>query len=134
MSEAGYAIPSRAVEVFQQCLGPGKENARILDAACGTGKIGQLLKDRGYTNVDGLDVSEGLMEIAKSKGVYKKMYNAWLSPDVTLPFNDGEYDAIICIGSVHPSHIKPGAFDQMTRVVKKGESWWIILLYGFFVD
>ena len=35
------------------------DNFQILDVACGTGVVGQELKDAGYSNVDGLDPSQG---------------------------------------------------------------------------
>ncbi len=38
------------------------------------------LKKRGYTNIDALDGSEEMLKIAKTKGVYKNFYKAYLGP------------------------------------------------------
>lgn len=39
----------------------------ILDVACGTGNVSELLADRGY-EVVGVDISPGMIEVARTKG------------------------------------------------------------------
>ena len=43
-----------------------KEDFKILDVACGTGKIAKYLKDQGY-DVTGLDLSEDMLSIASTR-------------------------------------------------------------------
>ena len=38
------------------------------------------LKERGYTNIDALDGSEGMLQQAKAKGIYNKYIHAFLCP------------------------------------------------------
>ena len=38
------------------------------------------LKKRGYTNIDALDGSEEMLKQAKTKGIYKNFYKAYLGP------------------------------------------------------
>ncbi|XP_076323654.1 uncharacterized protein LOC143232301 [Tachypleus tridentatus] len=43
------------------------KSCRILDVGAGTGANGSLLQKLGYTNIDALDGSEQMLEIAKAK-------------------------------------------------------------------
>merc|ERR1711955_61712 len=56
-------------------------NIEILDVACGTGVVGQELRDAGYNNVDGLDPSQGYLNGAMAKGIFRKVYKAFIDPD-----------------------------------------------------
>ncbi len=46
------------------------KNAKILDVGAGTGFVGEFLKDRGFTNCDGLEPAKGMLDQAKAKNVY----------------------------------------------------------------
>lgn len=65
----GYRYPQSLVDSFLS-LNLDK-NVKILDVACGAGNVPYLLKDHGYTNVDGLDPSQGLLDAANKKGLFK---------------------------------------------------------------
>ena len=43
------------------------------------------LKDHDYTNIDGLDPSQGLLDAAMEKGLYKKTYCCYVTPDTPTP-------------------------------------------------
>jgi len=44
---------------------PEDKNARIIDLGCGEGRILYLLKQMGYTNVEGVDISDSQLNIAR---------------------------------------------------------------------
>jgi ubiquinone/menaquinone biosynthesis C-methylase UbiE len=44
-----------------------------LDLGCGTGRIGCWLKQRLVENIDGIDLSEGMLEQASRKGCYRAL-------------------------------------------------------------
>ncbi len=46
----------------------------ILDLTCGTGILMKILEENGFNNVDGIDISLGMLQKAKQKGlrVYRK--------------------------------------------------------------
>jgi len=75
---------------------PGKRPNKILDAACGTGRIAVGLSQLGY-NVTGVDVSPAMLTQAKAN---REQAN------VTLPLHQGDlrslnlynqFDAVICL-------------------------------------
>ena len=49
--------------------------------------INLQLKERGFTNLDALDGSKGMLERAKEKGIYKNYIHALLGPQ---PIEDVE--------------------------------------------
>jgi 2-polyprenyl-3-methyl-5-hydroxy-6-metoxy-1,4-benzoquinol methylase len=49
----------------------------ILDLGCGHGQFMQFLGQRGFLNVDGIDVSPEQIEIAASRGLNAKLANAF---------------------------------------------------------
>jgi len=58
-TRAGYPDPEKCAEYVDQLtrqFGFNK-NAKILDFACGPGLTGQSLKERGFSNIIGIDIS-----------------------------------------------------------------------------
>ncbi|MBS1715028.1 MAG: class I SAM-dependent methyltransferase [Armatimonadetes bacterium] len=48
---------------------PSDRNARIVDFGCGYGALVDVLKKRGYGNVEGVDVSPAMVAVARSLGL-----------------------------------------------------------------
>jgi len=92
----------------------------ILDVACGTGVVGQELKDAGYTQVDGLDPSQGYLNGAMAKGIFRKVYKAFIDPDTPTSIPDGSYDAILCCAGFFQGLISPRAFTELIRITRPG--------------
>jgi ubiquinone/menaquinone biosynthesis C-methylase UbiE len=59
----------------------------VLDLACGTGRIGTWLKKRCSAAIDGVDITPEMLDIARTKGVYRTLHTADVSntglPDET---------------------------------------------------
>jgi 2-polyprenyl-3-methyl-5-hydroxy-6-metoxy-1,4-benzoquinol methylase len=53
---------------------PQNSNANIVDLGCGTGTFLKVLENLGYKNIDGVDLSEAQLEIAKSECEISKLY------------------------------------------------------------
>ena len=49
------------------------KDAAILDMGWGTGLIGVKLAEKGYTNIDGVDASPGILDVARQKNIYKNL-------------------------------------------------------------
>jgi predicted TPR repeat methyltransferase len=92
--------------------------ARVLDAACGTGLVGESLHRFGFHNVHGLDLSPGMIAVAERKGVYSGLSVAALG--ATLPFPDGHFDGFVVCGAFTPQHAPPEALEGLLRATRPG--------------
>lgn len=91
---------------------------RILDGGCGPGVLSAALHMIGYDNIAGLDPSEGMLAVAKSKGCYAELHNMLLAPDID--FADESFDGIIVSGVLTHGHAPPDALDGILRIAKPG--------------
>ncbi|XP_053637668.2 uncharacterized protein [Cherax quadricarinatus] len=55
-----------------------RQQVRVLDVAAGTGLVGCHLHKKGFTNIDALEPSEGMMNILKKTGVYTLKYQEFI--------------------------------------------------------
>jgi len=104
-----------SVQIFQEYM---KDNsARIIDVGCGTGLVGVELKNSGFTNFDGIDISQEMIDIAKQRG-YSKLFIGSLNE--SLPFESNEYDVAFCVGVFTHGHVGSDRLDELVRIVKSG--------------
>ena len=62
---AGWHDPLKCAELAKHCVGDvGVETASVFDMGCGTGLVGQYLKERGFKTVVGVDASKGMLDKA----------------------------------------------------------------------
>ena len=112
------------LEGFKKIVGKlsqEKEDLRIMDAGAGTGFIGEYLKQQGYTNVDALDISQEMLDIAKEKNVYKKLICTPLSEKKISEVPTGEYHVLLSAGTIVYGQVEAGALEEIVRMVKPGE-------------
>jgi predicted TPR repeat methyltransferase len=110
----GYVAHKASANALDKHL--GSKDARILDAGCGTGLVAEVLKDMGYTNMDGLDYSQEMLDESERKGLYSKYIQADLSKP--LEMRDNEYDAVVCTGTFTYGHVGPEGFEELIRVTR----------------
>jgi len=109
-----------------------KEEIKIIDVAAGTGLVGVELFKLGFTRIDALDSSQGMLNEAEKKNIYQRFFLRQINDQPIPEFNSGEYDALICVNAFGNSHILPSAFNEMCRIVSKGKNK--ILVYSYFFD
>ena len=97
------------------------KNIKILDAGAGTGIIGEMLVQRGYKNVDALDISQKMLDLAEKKNVYKRLICAPLSDVLVQEIQTGEYDVALCAGTIVYGQARPEALDECVRHVRPGQ-------------
>ncbi|MEM6357656.1 MAG: methyltransferase [Pseudomonadota bacterium] len=112
----GYSIPEQVAETLQRLgLGPF---ARGLDLGCGTGLAGEALEEV-VSAMDGVDLSEGMLEIAAEKEVYDGLY----AGDCTA-FLDGAapggYDLIAAADVLPYLGAVDGLLDGIARALAPG--------------
>lgn len=111
---------SRALKLNHLHRNPSEvlKGLRIVDAGCGTGTVGIELAKMGAEDIVGLDISEGMLEVARKSGVYKNLQIADLTKK--LPYEDGEFDALTCCGTFTHGHLGPEPLAEFVRIVKSG--------------
>ncbi|XP_046360285.2 methyltransferase-like protein 27 isoform X5 [Haliotis rufescens] len=112
-----------------------RENVRILDIAAGTGMCAEQLRKQGFKKIDALDGSEGMLEIAREKGLYDR-YTLGELGDNTLDAATDTYDAItICaLNESVMKRLPIKAYEEIIRVVKKGGYIIWVSHYRVFTD
>jgi len=88
----------------------------IADAGCGTGLVGIELAKLGGKEIDGLDISEGMLSVARKSGAYRNLKIADLT--TRLPIVDGTYDALTCCGTFTHGHLGPEPLAEFVRIIK----------------
>ncbi len=118
MVAAGYRHPAVASAMFARAVPKG--DGPILDAGAGTGLIGSLLAILGYPDVEALDISEGMLDVARAKGVYSAFHHLALGGP--LPFADGHFAGIISTGVFTSGHVGAEGLPELLRVTRPGGS------------
>ena len=112
----GYTAHLIAADAFAELATDW--SGAIVDFGCGTGLVGEELAKRGYTTIDGLDISTKMLEVAQAKAVYRQLRAGDLTARTSV--DDGEYDAAICVGSFAPGHLGPSSLAEIARSVAPG--------------
>ena len=113
MVDWNYTAPHEAVTILKKHA--FNKNFRILDAGCGTGLVGIELKKNGYSNIEGVDFSQSMLDLIP-QGIYKKIEKIDLNKP--LKFKDNIYDVVMCVGTFTYGHVKPKALDELIRITK----------------
>lgn len=115
-----YVGPAIAAAYVPQALGTPTINpdVEILDAGCGTGLVGVFLARLGSKKLDGVDLSPGMLDEARTTGAYRNLDVCDLSRP--LPAKNDSYDVVTCVGTLTQSHVGPEAISEFVRVVKPG--------------
>ena len=113
MVDLNYVAPKETIMVLKKYS--QDNNCKILDAGCGTGLVGVELKKYGYSNIEGVDFSQNMLDLIP-KNIYKKIEKIDLNKP--LKFNTGMYDVVVCVGTFTYGHVKPKALDELIRIIK----------------
>ena len=116
MRDNTYMTPSRCAAALAQILhGP---EAPILDFGCGTGLSGAALAGVGFQVIDGVDLSSGMLETAKERGVYRSL--GQISAEGPLGIEQGVYDAITAVGVISTGAAPAETLDTLMDLLKPG--------------
>ena len=109
----GWVSPRRTAEVLARHV---PRNAKILDAGAGTGLVGEELGRLGYQDIHAMDLSLGMLEVARSKGVYRDFRQMALGNE--LDYETDTFDAVISVGVFTEGHAPPQGLDEIVRITR----------------
>lgn len=98
---------------------------RVLDAACGTGRMTAFLLQEGFVDVVASDISPAMMEVAQRHLPSITFHEA----DITsLPFDDAAFDTVTCIGLLMhlDGDTRGKALAELARVSRRS----LVIQYG----
>ena len=108
-----YTAPKETVSILKKYA--LNKNCKILDAGCGTGLVGIELKKCGYSNIEGVDFSQNMLDLVP-QDIYKEIEKIDLNK--FLKFKNNAYDVVMCVGTFTYGHVKPQALDELIRITK----------------
>jgi len=113
VAEHGYVTPRRCAEALASAS--ADLAAPILDFGCGTGLSGLAFRAAGFSAIDGVDLSPEMLEVARSKGIYRA-----LSPiKAGAPVPAG-YAAIAAVGVIGAGAAPISVLDTMLDALAPG--------------
>jgi len=110
-----YQGPQRACELFVSYV---PKEARILDAGAGTGQVGEALVELGYADLVAMDLSQGMLEEARQKNVYRELHQMVMGEP--LDFATDSFDAVVCVGTLTLGHAPASSLDELVRITRPG--------------
>ena len=116
LEEWEYQAPAEAARLLKTYV---PETGKILDAGCGTGLTGSALKNAGYIDITGIDISAKSLPIAEKTGAYSRVSQQDLQKQ-PFPFEPGEFDAINCVGVLTYIEDPKSLFEEFCRIVRPG--------------
>ncbi|WP_406872970.1 methyltransferase domain-containing protein [Aminobacter sp. P9b] len=95
-----------------------KGEGPLLDAGCGTGLSGPYLRALGYDKIEGLDLSEEMLDLARARGGYTALTRAALGGP--LPWTNGHFAAAFSTGVFTAGHAPASSLDELVRITRRG--------------
>ncbi|XP_032898631.1 methyltransferase-like protein 27 isoform X1 [Amblyraja radiata] len=120
MSVMDYQAPSHGVETIDSVYSDDRSSALVFDVPCGTGKVAELMQNLGFKNFHGMDGSEEMLKISKSKGLYQKLMHCLINGDKQLPVKEGTYDVVMVVGGIAQHHLPWEILPELLRITKTG--------------
>ena len=105
----GYVVPKKLAAIFHAEGGQGP----VLDIGAGTGLVAEAL---GEIELDGIDISQEMLDVAGSKGLYRKRICA----DLTQPLDiaDASYAGFTSAGTFTHGHVGPVCLPELLRIAQ----------------
>lgn len=100
------------------------------DLGCGTGRTGAWMAARGVREIDGVDLSPGMLEAARARGVYRTLGEAEVG-DTGL--DGGAYDLVVsCLVDEHLADLAP-LYAEAARLTRPGGRFVLVGFHPQFI-
>ena len=119
----GYVVPAKVAAIFLAEGGRGP----VLDIGAGTGLVAEKL---GEIEVDGIDISREMLEVAGEKELYQNRIVA----DLTRPLEiaDATYSGFVSAGTFTHGHVGPVCLPELMRIATSNALFVLAVNEGAF--
>lgn len=111
LGATGYRVPGAVARVFADLCGPA--DSPVADLGCGTGALGLALR---RSDVDGFDISPGMLDRARTCGAYRALHCL----DLTSAEHPHRYGGIVSSGTFTVGHLGPEGLGTVLRLAAPG--------------
>ena len=113
--EQKYEYPFKIAKVLTSL--DGSAYSPIADIGCGTGVLGEVLKELNL-DIDGFDISTGMLIEAEKKKVYRNLIECDITDEAQVP--SSAYRCIISSGTFTIGHLGPDYLSVVIKMLKNG--------------
>ena len=115
------SLSNAILELVKSYLGEtGPATVKMLDVGAGTGLFGKHLHDRGFNNIEALDISPAMLALARKKeGVYTKYHNVGITTSPTPGIESRTYNLVVSCGGFSYGSIAMECIFELARMVKR---------------
>ena len=113
--EVGYIYPEAVGRRYLELARPA--DTPVADLGCGTGLAGLAFAGSEF-DIDGFDISAGMLREASAKEVYRKLLPADLSAGEGLP--RARYGGLISSGTFTLGHLGPADLENALTIARPG--------------
>jgi SAM-dependent methyltransferase len=100
------------------------------DLGCGTGRTGNWLAGRGVGEIDGVDLSPGMLEAARARGVYRSLREGEVAG---TGLDSAAYDLVVaCLVDEHLADLRP-LYEEAARLAAPGARFALVGFHPHFI-
>jgi SAM-dependent methyltransferase len=100
------------------------------DLACGTGRMGAWLAQRGVAALDGADLTPEMLSAARARGIYRRLETADM---MSTPLPAGSYDLVTeSLADEHIAELAP-LYAEAARLARAGGYFVLVGYHPFFL-
>jgi len=102
----------------------------VADLGCGTGRTGAWMAERGVGEIDGVDLSPGMLAAARERGVYRSLAEAQVADTGLDP---GAYDLVVaCLVDEHLADLGP-LYEEAAQLAAPGAHFALVGFHPHFI-
>lgn len=102
----------------------------VADLGCGTGRTGAWMAARGVGEIDGVDISPGMLAAARARGVYRLLREGKVG---ATGLDGGAYDLVVsCLVDEHLADLAP-LYAEAARLARPGGRFVLVGFHPHFI-
>ncbi len=101
----------------------GDRSTEVVDLGCGTGAVGRRLRELGFDDLTGFDLSPGMLSVARATGAYRSLAFADLTDGVELAARAQRFDAAVSAGTFTNGHVTADAVPGVLGLLRPGATF-----------